>query len=133
METIAIWKLSTFCGFYGRIIPNFPTNKANEKFNSFHTYTSNPDIDDLKVTFEPKLEPMYFMDLVSESTKLFVMGHGSFYRDCYGRGFYESYTLYDMNGLIEYLKKNIAEEELNKVLKDLNLMSQTMVKLDNKQ
>lgn len=80
METIAIWKLSTFCGFYGRIIPNFPTNKENEKFNSF----------------------------------------------------YESYILYDMNGLIEYLKKNVTEEELNKGVNELNLIKQTIIKLDNK-
>ena len=36
MKSIAIWKLSTFCRFYGRVIPYYPNN--NERFNSFHIY-----------------------------------------------------------------------------------------------
>lgn len=64
MGTIVIWKLSTFCGFYGRVIPHYPHNDKNEKFNAFHTYTRSSDIDDLEVTFEANLKPMDLINYV---------------------------------------------------------------------
>ncbi|MDM8208087.1 hypothetical protein QUW17_09395, partial [Bacteroides gallinaceum] len=133
MKSVTIWKLSTFCRFYGRVIPYYPNNNENEKFNSFHTYTRDTSVDDLNVVFEPNLKPMSFMDLVSESaTNLYVMGHGNTRFDFSNRCYYESYTMYTKQGIVTLLQGILSEEKLNEVLHELNLMDQVQINLDKK-
>jgi hypothetical protein len=91
MNRAAIWELSLFCKFYGRIIPE--NQDQNGCFSRFHTSTRNPDIDDLDVSFNEKLEPMNFNQLLILSRGLFVIGHGDSWND-YGRVFFEKYTLF---------------------------------------
>ena len=62
MNNAAVWRLSSFCQFYGRVIP--VDQKSDGKFSKFHTYTRNPDIDDLYVKFNEELEPMNFQQIV---------------------------------------------------------------------
>ena len=131
MKNIAIWKLSTFCGFYGRVIPYYPHNNEDEKFNAFHTYTRNPDMDDLKVSFEPNLKPMTFMQLVADtSTNLYVMGHGDSWRNFDGKHLYEFYTMYTMQGLMIHLQNILAEEKFKKAWDELILVDQVKINID---
>lgn len=130
METIVIWNLSTFCRFYGKIIPYYPHSNENEKFNSFHTYTKNSNIEELKVIFEQNLSPMSFMDLVINTNYLYVMGHGNTWINVDGRCSYESYTLYTENGIKSYLHNIFTEEKYNKVLHELALLNQVKIHLN---
>lgn len=131
MKSVVIWKLSAFCRFYGRVIPYYPNNNENEKFNSFHTYTRDTSVDDLEVTFEPNLKPMTFMDLVSQSaTNLYVMGHGNTRFDFSNRCYYKSYTMYTKQGIIAFLHGILTDERCNEILHELNLMDQVKIELN---
>lgn len=131
MNTITIWKLSIFCRLYGRVVPYYPNNNEDEKFNSFHTYTRNVDIDDLQVSFEPNLKPMSYIDLVANSaTNLFVMGHGCTRWDFSHRRFYETYTLYDKNGIVAFLQNALTKKRCDEVLHELTLIGQIIIDLD---
>jgi len=88
----AIWELSVFCRFYGRIIP--VNEDANGYMQRFHTSTRNEDIDDLYVSFNAKMKPMTFMQLVSNAKDLYVIGHGKAEEDYKGSVFYSKYTLF---------------------------------------
>lgn len=65
----AIWKLSVFCGKYGRIVP--VNEDSNGLMRRFHTSTRNEDIEDL-----------------------YVIGHGEAEEDYRGSVFYSKYTLF---------------------------------------
>lgn len=88
----AIWNLSVFCGIYGRIIPVNEDSKGYMK--RFHTTTRKEDVDDLYVDFNADMSPMTFMQLISSSRDLYVIGHGKAEEDYRGRVFYSKYTLY---------------------------------------
>lgn len=87
----AIWKLSVFCGKYGRIVP--VNEDSNGLMRMFHTSTRNEDIEDLYVDFNDKMDPMSFMQIVS-SKDLYVIGHGEAEEDYRGSVFYSKYTLF---------------------------------------
>ena len=102
----AIWKLSVFCGFYGRIIP--VKEDANGYMREFHTTTRNEDIDDLYVSFNANMKPMTFMQIIS-SKDLYVIGHGQAEENYCGSVFYSKYTLFtkeQIKILQEILDKN---------------------------
>lgn len=129
MKTIVIWKLSVFCGFYGRIVPIYANNEE-EEITSFHTSTRNPDIDDLDVLFEPNLSPMPYMQLIADARDLYVMGHGNSWRSMGGRSFYSSYTLYNEQGIMAYLKNALAEDKAQSTWDTLKSLGQAKINID---
>lgn len=101
----AIWKLSVFCGFYGRIIP--VKEDANGYMREFHTTTRNEDIDDLYVSFNANMKPMTFMQIIS-SKDLYVIGHGQAEENYCGSVFYSKYTLFTKEQIKQLLGKTIV-------------------------
>lgn len=88
----SIWNLTNFCGIYGRIIP--VNEDANGYMKKFHTTTRKEDVEDLYVNFNTEMNPMTFMQIVSSSRDLYVIGHGKAEEDYRGWGFYSKYTLF---------------------------------------
>lgn len=130
MTTITIWKLSTFCGFYGKVIPHY-INGWDGVFKSFHTSTRNPDVDDLEIVFEPNLEPMTFIDLISMSnSNLYIMGHGHTWQEYSGKCFYANYTMYSEEGLKKYFCNKFTEEKCKGIWEKLTSINQTIISLD---
>lgn len=101
----AIWRLSVFCGFYGRIIP--VKEDANVYMREFHTTTRNEDIDDLYVSFNANMKPMTFMQIIS-SKDLYVIGHGQAEENYCGSVFYSKYTLFTKEQIKQLLGKTIV-------------------------
>ena len=97
----AIWQLTLFCRFYGRAIP---VNEKNGMFTRFHTNSRNEDIENLYVEFNNAIEPMSYMDLVVDSSRLYVVGHGNAEEDYGGSVFYDKYTLFTEEQIKEMYK-----------------------------
>lgn len=107
---MVIWDLPTFCRFYGRVKPY---NSNEGKFKEFTASKMEEDVD-THIIFDKRLEPMTVMNMLALSRGLFVIGYGNT-EDCWGKTYFESYTVYDEEGIRNYLKKfSINKPETHK-------------------
>lgn len=120
----AVWQLSLFCRFYGRAIP---VGEKNGVFVKFHTYTRNEDIDDLYVEFNNNIEPMSFMDLVADSSHLYVIGHGDAEEDYGGSVFYDKYTLFTEEQIKEMYERKAIHFKYGSSLESLIEQGQAII------
>jgi hypothetical protein len=131
MTRMVIWDVPTFCRFYGRVIPY---NSKEGKFNEFTASKMEEDVD-THITFDKSLEPMTFMNMLALSRSLFVVGYGKA-EDCWGKTYFERYTVYDEQGLRKYLgrfaiNRSDAYEkfEIDEIVKTLKDWGQTALNI----
>ena len=102
---MVIWDLPTFCRFYGRVKPY---NLNEGKFNEFTASKMEEDVD-THIIFDKSIEPMTFMNMLALSRGLFVVGYGNPV-DCWGKTYFERYTVYDEQGIRNYLRRFVINK-----------------------
>ncbi|MCQ2287301.1 MAG: hypothetical protein MJZ76_10600 [Bacteroidales bacterium] len=120
----AIWRLTTFCGFYGKAVPFIVKDGV---FKKFYTHSRDEDVKDLYVEFNKNLAPMSYMDLVVSSRSLFVIGHGKAEEDYRGSVFYDKYTLFSEEQIKAMAEKNAIVFKGSSNLKSLLSYNQAVI------
>ena len=131
MTRMVIWNLPTFCRFYGRVKPY---NLNEGKFNEFTASKMEEDVD-THIIFDKSIEPMTFMNMLALSRGLFVVGYGNPV-DCWGKTYFERYTVYDEQGIRNYLRRFVINKpdayekyEIDDIVKTLRECGQTALNI----
>lgn len=90
---------------------------------------------DTHIIFDKSIEPMTFMNMLALSRGLFVVGYGNPV-DCWGKTYFERYTVYDEQGIRNYLRRFVINKpdayekfEIDDIVKTLRECGQTALNI----